>query len=101
MEFTEHELSIRRGLIFSLALVALYGLEQERITSARLRNLEGDYTKDPDVLEVRRVHKEANVYNREVYTSDKGILDRLAYTQQTARLSYLEWANVVKIRRLT
>ncbi len=50
-----HDQEVRQSLVASLTLVALHGLEQERMTASRIRNPNADYTQDAEVREVRRV----------------------------------------------
>jgi hypothetical protein len=49
------------------------------------------------LLEVKRL-KAALLMGAEATTSNIAIKDRLAYAQQTLRVSHEEWENVVKVR---
>ena len=88
----------RRPLVVSIALVALYGLEQEYVHIARMMPYAA-YTDDPAVREVRRVVKELKTRGGVVHTPDTQILDRLAHARQTAKISIEEWEVVIRVER--
>jgi hypothetical protein len=88
----------RRPLVVSIALLALYGLEQERTTLARMRS-GTPYVEDPGVLEVRRVVKDLKTWGGVVHTSDTEVLDRMAYARQLAKIPLDEWEVVVRVER--
>lgn len=89
----------RRLLVVGIALVALYGLEQERLTLARM-GVDWAYNEDePSLLEVRRVMRELKTGGGVVHTPDTQILDRLAHARQTAKISLEEWKVVIRVEK--
>ncbi len=87
----------RRSLIFSIAIVALYGLEMERIAVSRLRHPNDPFDLDPEVREVRRVKSQLQRYGTKVLTSDSDIVDRIVHARQVSRVSYEEWESIVQL----
>lgn len=88
----------RRPLVVGVALIALYGLEQERTRLWRMTP-DSSYTDSPEVLEVQRVVNELRTRGGVVHTADTEILARLAHARQTAKIPLEEWEVVIRVER--
>ncbi len=93
----EFAVPTRKGLILGAALVALYGLRQERNLEARHfgyadSNEHAGYALCKAAFDCLR-------RGETFATSDERILDLMAHTRQTLRVSFEEWDACVPIRR--
>lgn len=88
----------RRPLVVSIALLALYGLEQERTRLWRMAP-DSSYTDSPEILEVQRIVKELKKRGGVIYTADAEILARLAHARHTAKIPLEEWEVVIRVER--
>lgn len=94
----DHYYDARRPLVVGIALIALYGLEQEHSRLWRMTPDSG-YTDSPDVLEVQRVVRELKTRGGVVHTPDIQILNRLEHARQTAKIPLEEWEVVIRVER--
>ena len=79
----------RKGLVLGAVQVALHGLLKERGLAARHANIDFPQKHEGYVRCERALDAVRN--GQTVRTLDEQILDLMAHTQQTLRLSYEEW----------
>lgn len=90
---TEHTQPGRRGLILGAAVVALYGKCQEYALQARFDG-RADPMQNHVYAEVHRVMTALRA-NQPVQSNFEVIVDLMALTRQTLRVSYEEWSECV------
>lgn len=89
-EFTQPS---RHGLILGAAIVALYGKSQEYALQARLDG-RADPMDNHIYAEVNRVMTALRGHQA-VQSNFEVVVDLMAHTRQTLRVSYEEWAECV------
>ncbi len=95
----------RKGLILGAVLVQLHGHRREAITEFRIRarhanRPDADWTKDPLIRDIDACEKSVRS-GGPVRTANQEIIDTLAHTCQTLRVSYEEWSSIVKVEKLS
>ena len=95
----------RKGLILGAVLVQLHGHRREAITEFRIRarhanRPDADWSKDPVLQDIAACEKSVRT-GGPVRTANQEIIDALAYTCQTLRVSREEWDSVVKVEKLS
>jgi hypothetical protein len=85
----EYTVPSRAGLLVGAALVALHGLQQESILQARHWGYD-DWNKHETYAECKRLIAALRRYEP-VTTTFKSVMDLMAHTCQTLRVSVEEW----------
>ncbi len=95
----------RKGLILGAVLVQLNGHRREAVMEFRIRARHAnqpdvDWSHDPIIQDIAACEKSVRA-GGPVRTANQEILDALAYTCQTLRVSHEEWDSVVKVEKLS
>ena len=92
---TEFTSPSRAGLILGAALVAIYGLQQESLLEARHWKYD-NWDDHKTYAECKRLYAALRA-GQAVSTSFERIVDLMAHTRQTLRVSLEEWERVVPL----